>query len=310
LKVLDDVIKQVITQVTDYDYVKSKVSGEYVQILNDEIKRKGRIIEIKNANILYIIGDIHGDLNTLRHILSKVSIDSLRKGDIGLVFLGDYIDRGLNQLEVFTSVLEIKSMFPDSITLLRGNHEPPKNLIPYPHDFPNELVMRFGYDRGLRLYEEFSKLFDLLPHVAYVRDQILMVHGGLPTVTYQRAQTLYEYFTGINERDYQQVLEEVLWNDPIEANIVSTPSPRGAGQLFGLKVTEWFTKKFNFKLIVRGHEPIDSGYKFNHRDRVLTLFSRLGPPYFNTSAAYLNIRLDIADWFDKVKSFIKLIQAK
>jgi protein phosphatase len=206
------------------------------------------------------------------------------------------------------NTVQIAKQFTDNVIVLRGNHEPPRDLIPYPHDFPNELVMRFGYEKGLAIYNEFLELFNLMPHVAFSDEGIAFMHGGLPTVTYGKVTTIFEYFLGRNERESKEVLEEILWNDPIEANIVSTPSPRGAGNLFGVKVTEWFTRRFKFKLVVRGHEPIENGYKLNHKGRVLTLFSRLGPPYFNQQAAYLVLRTDIREWDRRIKDFIRFIQ--
>ena len=42
-------------------------------------------------------------------------------------------------------------------------------------------------------------------------------------------------------------------------------------------------------MIVRGHEPAYSGYKWNHDGRVLTLFSRIGPPYMNPARAVARV---------------------
>ena len=39
------------------------------------------------------------------------------------VFIGDYVDRGCNSVEVFEFFCCMKLKYPSSITLLRGNHE-------------------------------------------------------------------------------------------------------------------------------------------------------------------------------------------
>jgi serine/threonine protein phosphatase 1 len=68
---------------------------------------------------IFVIGDIHGYLNKLKEIMSKIGPDPER--DL-LVFLGDYIDRGPHSREVVDYVLEIKERFPRTVCLI-GNHE-------------------------------------------------------------------------------------------------------------------------------------------------------------------------------------------
>jgi hypothetical protein len=68
-------------------------------------------------------------------------------------------------------------------------------------------------------------------------------------------------------------------------------SPRGAGKLFGRSVTETVLNKLGVKILIRGHEQCPEGFKLNHDDKVLTLFSRKGAPYFNAYGAYLQLPL-------------------
>ena len=169
--------------------------------------------------------------------------------------------------------------------------------------------MRFGYSKGLELYNQFIELFDILPQALVLDKEMLMLHGGLPTINYRKSNSIKEYLLGRNETEQSLILTEILWNDPIDHNIVSLPSPRGAGYLFGAKVTHWALNRFKLKMIIRGHEPANMGYKLNHNKKVITIFSRVGAPYYNASAAYMDIDLTHRYWWKEPEKYITTIQS-
>lgn len=73
---------------------------------------------------LYVIGDIHGQLNQLRLISKRIF--PLRKSDGGkdrLVILGDYIDRLPESHLVVDFLIAAKKKYKNQLILLRGNHE-------------------------------------------------------------------------------------------------------------------------------------------------------------------------------------------
>ncbi len=301
-------LRWVVNDVSSYSPEPTEIKeliNESKEVFREDLEKgKGWLIEKEPNKPFIIVGDLHGDLHSLKHILSKINERALSKGELTLVFMGDYVDRGPNQLETLLSVLKLKVLYPRNVVLLRGNHEPPKDLIPYPHNFPEELRLRFGFAVGMDLYEEFLNLFQMFPAVLHVRKEMIVLHGGLPTETFKKSDTLHEYFMGRSREQGKRVLTEILWNDPIEFNLPSTPSPRGVGYLFGKPVTQWVIKKFRVDAVFRGHEPVDNGYKMNHEGRVITLFSRLGPPYFNRRAAYAAVDPEISNWWKKIKHFI------
>jgi len=257
---------------------------------SEYFEAKGGVRFVEEASSIMVVGDIHGDIDTLIQIFSQARIpERLGERNTLLVFLGDYIDRGPAQIEVLALVTLLKAMHSGRVILMRGNHEPPPGLNPYPHDFPSRLLSLYGGE-GRGIYRRFYEDFQLMPYATVVPGRLLMMHGGLPTYNYMEAGTLEEYLEAGREPS-PRLLEEILWNDPDDTVDEWMPSPRGAGRLFGPKVTERVCRVFGCSLVVRGHQSCMEGYRYNHGGRVLTLFSRLGPPYFNSKAAYAVFRV-------------------
>ena len=78
----------------------------------------------QNAECI-VIGDLHGDLDSLNNILLRTNFEDKAKSkdNIYLVFMGDYVDRGLRSIETLNRVLELKIKFPEQVIVLRGNHD-------------------------------------------------------------------------------------------------------------------------------------------------------------------------------------------
>ncbi|MCM8542050.1 MAG: serine/threonine protein phosphatase [Lentisphaeraceae bacterium] len=65
----------------------------------------------------YAIGDIHGNYTCLKALIDKISPD---KNDT-LIFLGDYIDRGMFSKQVIEEIIALQQV--TNIVALKGNHE-------------------------------------------------------------------------------------------------------------------------------------------------------------------------------------------
>jgi diadenosine tetraphosphatase ApaH/serine/threonine PP2A family protein phosphatase len=286
---LSQIVKDAFeTQCEEY----AKIAEETARLLRSETGRVGnfdilgRLIRLKPSGEALIVGDLHGDLESLVDILKKSRFLQRmnQTSSAVLIFLGDYGDRGEFSAEVYYTVLKLKFLFPSQVILMRGNHESPVNLLASPHDLPEQFQRRFGANWEA-LYSKILKLFDVLYVAVLVKGRYIIVHGGLSQDASMR-DLAYAHVT----HPKNNLLEDMLWSDPEEIKDVY-PSPRGAGRLFGESTTTRALRRLGVKILIRGHEPCEEGFKINHSGKVLTLFSRKGPPYFNTSAAYLDLDL-------------------
>lgn len=262
----------------------------------------GRLATLKPEGEALIIGDLHGDLESLIDIMQGsdfIKKMNLKKDAI-LIFLGDYGDRGEYSKEIYYTVLKLKLMFPEQVILMRGNHEGPEDLLVSPHELPLEFQMKFG-EKWQEVYSTIRSLFDCLYNAVLVEERYLMIHGGLP----HQAKTIEDLAQAHRLHPKERFLEEMLWSDPDEMVEETCASPRGAGRRFGKKITNEILDRFNVKILIRGHEPSAEGFKINHNGKILTLFSRKSLPYFKAYGAYLY--LDLSKKFEKAEQLIPYI---
>ena len=299
------------------DMAMKVVSDEFVQLVehatqilakeNDRIgnlRITGRLTEVPPIGKAIVIGDLHGDLDSLVHILKESGfLDKARRGEnVFVVFLGDYADRGIYSPEVYYIVLWLKEQFPENVVLMRGNHEGPDDLLAYPHDLPVHLDRKFG-ENGSKIYRKIRELFDYLYNAALVEGKFALLHGGVPS----QASTINDLAFAHKKHPHETHLEEILWSDPMEDMKGVYPSPRGAGKLFGEDITDNLLKILDAKVLIRGHEPSEKGFKINHGGKILTLFSRKGQPYCNDHGAYLH--LDLTQKVENTADLVKHIHA-
>ena len=275
------------------NFVSALTCSEIKDIFVEAGEYFGEELEVIDpSGIVLFHGDIHGDVDTLYALWDRVGLDDVID-KYKLVFLGDYVDRGENQLEALILVLALKAYRPDEVVVLRGNHEPPPWLPPYPHDFPDVLAARCGPREGREAYSKALELFEKMPLIASVGD-VVAFHGGPP------ASKVLEGCEGedcLRDLD-RKAIEEVLWSDPdelVSGTLCSwedppekcvSMNPRGAGLLWGAGLTREFLERVGHKYLVRGHTSVD-GFAISHNNKVFTLFTRSGPPYYNAQAAVL-----------------------
>lgn len=225
----------------------------------------GRYLSISNKSKINIIGDLHGNLLDLLHILDEAGLPSeINK----FVFNGDFVDRGEKSVEVITLLMTLIVVYPDFVVLNRGNHE--DFAVNRVYGFQNECTLK--YDE--LTYGMFNEIFRYLPIFSVVNDTIFIVHGGL----FHNPDVLLKDLDCINRIDYcpvpsvpypdntigldadatrmeylRQLQRDALWSDP-SSNRGICKNNRGAGVQFGPDICDQFMKNNNITMIVRSHE--------------------------------------------------------
>lgn len=276
-------LKKEAAEATDKDFLQ--LLEEAKKIFEDERdKREGSgLVRIfpSSTHSVTVIGDIHGDMESLVHMLSDMEIENMNFWK-KILFLGDYGDRGEKSVDVYYILLKLKVLFTSKIIMLRGNHEGPPNLPVMPHDLPFFIKKRYR-EKGREIYEGIKEIWEYLPFSAIIEGKYLMLHGGLPVNVTSIDDIAYAH----KFHPASSNLEEILWSDPMEGEGWFY-SGRGAGKLFGEDITEKILSSIGVKTLIRSHEPCN-GVEVRQRGKILTLFSRKGFPYFNKYAAYLSL---------------------
>ena len=203
---------------------------------------------------------------------------------------------------------------PDCVSLNRGNHE----------DFA--ICSVYGFQ--LECYEKydpmtfamFVEVFQQIPLFATINRTVFVVHGGL----FHNADVSLDELNEIDRTKFtledlpengepplpldrtnmhefnKQLTRDALWSDPIDVDGLHE-SVRGAGVAFGPDVTKAFLGKNNFKLVIRSHECIRSGYDEPFQSEIptddksapllCTIFSASDYGGSGNSAAYLEFHL-------------------
>jgi serine/threonine protein phosphatase 1 len=103
-----------------------KVLGRARTAMQASIPSAGERRTVPPGQRVYAIGDIHGRMDLLQSLLERIQADHAARAAVSepptLVFMGDYVDRGLRSRDVITHLTRT-DFTPFRVRFLKGNHE-------------------------------------------------------------------------------------------------------------------------------------------------------------------------------------------
>mmetsp|Transcript_3467 Transcript_3467/g.7218 ORF Transcript_3467/g.7218 Transcript_3467/m.7218 type:complete len:903 (-) Transcript_3467:555-3263(-) len=221
-----------------------------------------------------IFGDLHGQFGDLMRLFHEYGSPSTA-GDIAYIdylFLGDYVDRGSHSLETIMLLLALKVEYPNSVHLIRGNHEAAD--INAQFGFRLECVERLG-EQGLWVWQRLNSLFNYLPLAAVIEGKILCMHGGIGR-SMEYIHEIEALQRPLTMENGGLLLMDLLWSDPTENDRIEGvhPNARGPGLVsFGPDRVHHYCEANELQLIVRAHECVMDGFERFAQGRLITVFS-------------------------------------
>ncbi|XP_028968169.1 uncharacterized protein LOC100908605 [Galendromus occidentalis] len=258
------------------------------------LMKEERLLRLRSPT--YILGDIHGNYRDLMCFEKAL----WRMGPVvtpcSFLFLGDFVDRGPNSLEVIAHLFSDKLLGPEKFYLLRGNHE--IRGVQKIFGFHSECCQKFGENLGTRVWEAINKCFDAMPLAAVIDDKLFCVHGGIPPDWLLEISGQPMGIEAINHipkplsdpEEQSPLAWELMWSDPVSKSdeppaIPSEdgdamysedflPNPkRRTAHMFSSRALSKFLDSNQLSHVIRAHEVQQAGFQVQQNERLLTVFS-------------------------------------
>ncbi|MDR3550133.1 MAG: metallophosphoesterase family protein [Candidatus Babeliales bacterium] len=199
-----------------------KDDNEFYDITHSPFKPFVQKMVVAPGTTVAIRGDLHGDIHSLLAYIDFLQQKgymhgfTITKKDFHILFLGDYVDRGNYGAEVLYTLMLLKIVNPDNVTMVRGNHEDIGMNADPKYAFKDECKAKFSqHDHALEhveksaaqsiaasfmpasvsasldnefeaRFKKIARLYDFLPAALYLgsgnaqgKDFMQCCHGGM-----------------------------------------------------------------------------------------------------------------------------------
>uniref|UniRef100_A0A0K0F094 Serine/threonine-protein phosphatase n=1 Tax=Strongyloides venezuelensis TaxID=75913 RepID=A0A0K0F094_STRVS len=234
---------------------------------------------------IVVVSDIHGSILDL----IKVLMDNGFPDSKNYLFLGNYVDKGTEDVVVITLIFLLKICYPKNVYLLRGNHEfLDQNS---KQCFPIRCKAIFG---SYNVYRIFNYGFEFLPLAAIVDNDILCVHGGVSQwMTCRNSiSSILRPLTENKDIISRAIITDIVWADAYRGDYESsdslgfTLSKRGIGFAFNEYGLKKILEALKVIRLIRGHQPYEEGYKVEYDNSCYTIHLRNLFEYYNSHGSY------------------------
>ncbi|CAJ0584064.1 unnamed protein product, partial [Mesorhabditis spiculigera] len=232
-----------------------------------------------------VVGDIHGNLNDLWRIIHAWLSDVVGQGPKqNIIFLGDIVDRGDRQLECLILIMAYKTLFPEQVFILRGNHEEGEINM---KDFQQVMTDR-GYrpskthdavkarrqtnpPRKVDAIDAIMAYFERLPVVGLIDGRILCMHG---MISMELTKKMLQAGWDVLEGTYANMNRHLRWNDPSEkVEFCEVNNVRRYGMVLAPKTVAAAMGRLGVEFVLRGHQKMTNGVRRFANLPVATVFS-------------------------------------
>ncbi len=293
---LNNFAKQVNDQKRGEACVSCKELVKTCNAVTPLLKNDGHVPSVNGPTI--VVADLHGDFKAAKFYCDKFLEKLKSNPNTNIVFLGDYIDRGGNSIEILYMLFKLKIAFPKNVYLLMGNHESYQWGPRHPESLSMEIVNQYSTNANQITKTLYHDVFKCLPFAAVVNDSVFCVHGGISASRENKTEPIKlqqirdlppcsaidinkieddgTSILGVASSD-GFILNNLLWAEFRDNTAMAFDSKIDGGRNysypFGPDAVSAFLKKNQLKLMVRGHSHPANGKEESSDHKVITLLS-------------------------------------